>query len=286
MDYKKVERAISAITGENAQILTVFESAFRENVSSLDMQILMSGIIPTKIISNCIASALQTTAQEAAASGLSSLAAQLWNPLTACLVQQASHTSLSSIPKSIPDKPSTKLPVKSTAKDKAVTENTPTISSELSVTIRAALGRNRPSAGFFNNSYHSHINCLKSECSFCNNLYQQVNITKCSGHKPCHPCGYYPHVGRTLWKLLKPKHMKSEPCKLQNKPCQPGQVQNLASESIVEVQRHNFDESMSLNTNSNQSWNDTIAEDELEEKEPVFYPSPARIKRQRASLDG
>jgi hypothetical protein len=284
MDYKKVERALSAITGENAQILTVFESTFRENVSSLDIQILMSGIIPPKIISNCIASALQTTAREAKASGLIDLAAQLWNPLTACLVQQA-HTSLP-ISKSIPDKPSTKSTVKSTAKDKAVPE-TQVISDDVAGTIRASLGRNRPSAGFFNNSYHSHINCLKSECSFCENLYKQVNITKCSGHKPCHPCGFYPHVGRTLWKLLKTKHFKSEPCKLQNKPCQPGQIQNLASESIVEDQRSNFDDSMSHKSDSNQTWYDmTALEDDPFEKEPVTYPTPSRIKRQRASLDG
>lgn len=272
MDYKKVERALSVIIGDNKQILTVFETAFRDTISSLDMQILASGTIPAKIVSNCMAAALQRAAEEAKTSGLNSLAAQLWNPLTACLVQQVSCQ-----PTSVPNtkqKPSEKSStiVKPVVKEKLVSKADP-VDYTAAKKIRAKLKQHLPTTGYFNNSYHSHISCITPNCQFCCDLYHQVNITKCSGHKQCHPVGYYPHVGKTLWKLLKGKHEKREPCKLQNKPCSSGQITNLAFET-QEVES-DTDFGMEINSNSASSW----AEQCELEKEAVIYPSPRKVKR-------
>lgn len=282
MDYKKVERSISAIIGDKEQILTVFEHSFRDTISGLDMQILASGNIPSKIISTCIANALQAASKEANALGCSSIAVQLWNPLTACLVQQvAAPTSTFTLskPPTLEKPSSTKKVVvkgKSASKDKPV-------EPEFAEKIRCTLKLNKKSSGFFNNAYHNHVSCVKPDCQFCCNLYQQVNITKCSGHKACHPCGYYPHVGKTLWKILKGRHDKGESCKLKNKPCSTSEIQNLAFET-QRGHNDNVDYENELDGISNLSWAEqSELDNSFSEKEPIFYPKPRKAARRSST---
>lgn len=51
-----------------------------------------------------------------------------------------------------------------------------------------------------------YIDCKLTNCSFTRTLFQNVALTKCTGHKKCVASGWFPHVGITLWKSLASKH--------------------------------------------------------------------------------
>lgn len=273
MDYNKIAKTLLTVTNGNQQIQTVFEATFRENVSSLDLQILASGQIPSNIISNCIASALQRAADKANALSLPIVSAQIWNPLTAILL----HDSI--------NKPQILTMTKQDAnskhtKEKASSKKIPdnvsvTVSNDQSKQIRKALKQNVPTSGIYNNFYHSHISCVKSECKFCYDLYHQVNVSRCDGHKPCHETGYFPHVGKTLWKMIKGRHQRGEQCKLKEQKCKTGHLPNLNQDLDICVTNRG-------KISSEDDWN-TIMEQEPEPKSPVYYPSTT--KRLRSELE-
>lgn len=76
----------------------------------------------------------------------------------------------------------------------------------------------------FRNTAHTHIKCNVPNCAFCKDLFKQVNLTKCEGHKPCSNTGFYPHVGSALWAMVKSKHAKGVPCKLKSKACKQNEL--------------------------------------------------------------
>lgn len=65
----------------------------------------------------------------------------------------------------------------------------------------------------------SWIKCTKVNCSFCRKLFRTTLVTqcgnnpyaKCTSQEPCVPCGWFPHVGKTLWKILKDFHKDGIP---------------------------------------------------------------------------
>lgn len=57
---------------------------------------------------------------------------------------------------------------------------------------------------------HLKAGCTRSECSFCREAVRNVAITRCSGHAPCHASGWYPHIGKLLWEILRRKHDKGQ----------------------------------------------------------------------------
>lgn len=50
------------------------------------------------------------------------------------------------------------------------------------------------------------VTCMTVGCKFCRDLFSNVTLTPCQGHKPCVPGGWYPHIGASLWKQLVRKH--------------------------------------------------------------------------------
>lgn len=265
MDYQKIAKTLLTVTNGNAQIQNVFESTFRENVASLDLQILASGSIPHNIISNCIASALQKAANEANTLALSTVSAQIWNPLTAILLRESAR------PVPVPLK--SKFASSNTKREKiTLAKASDTVSDNISKDdirkIHLALQQNKPTSGIYNNSFHSHISCVKPQCQFCMDLFQQVNISKCVGHKPCHASGHYPHVGKTLWKMIKGRHDRGDQCKLKDQICKKGYLPSLLTDLRLCEQPEESD------------WNNLM--DDVPPS-PVYYPtvnfSPKRARR-------
>lgn len=283
MNYNKIAKTLSTVTNGNQQILTVFEATFRENVSSLDLQILASGIIPSNILSNCLASALQVAADKANSLSMPLVSAQIWNPLTAVLLRDSMMTPRSKI-ESKPAISKSLTKVKTSAKSTDVSE---LVSTDQVEKIRTALKHNIPSSGLYNNSHHSHISCVKLKCAFCATMYKQVNITKCIGHKPCHDTGYYPHIGKSLWKMVKGRHNRGEPCKLKVEPIKPGQIPSLNQTKEIANNRGK--------TTSTSDWAEevemTLDTEEPDEsidefpKSPVYYPTIQAGKRRAVDLD-
>jgi hypothetical protein len=66
--------------------------------------------------------------------------------------------------------------------------------------ILSRLGKKHPLSNF------KHITCDSLTCSFCKDMFFATHLTKCVGHKPCVPGGWYPHVGVILWNQLKRYH--------------------------------------------------------------------------------
>jgi len=267
MDYHKIAKTLSTVTNGNQRIQTVFEQTFRENVSSLDLQILASGHIPSNIISNCIASALQKASEEAKILALHTEAAQIWNPLTAVLLRESAKSV------SIPIKP--KLPPSKTKSEHvALVKASDTVSKDIISPdeiekIRLALKQNIPTSGLYNNVFHSHISCVIPNCQFCKDLYHQVNISKCTGHKPCHVSGFYPHVGKTLWKMIKGRHDRKDQCKLKDQNCKKGKLPSI----IAGCKKLRI-----TNEDSITSWADTVDEP----PSPVYYPTVTYSPGKRA----
>jgi hypothetical protein len=59
-------------------------------------------------------------------------------------------------------------------------------------------------------SYFKHITCNSKSCEYCKDLFFNVDLSLCVGHKPCVPGRWYPHVGRALWTQLLKKHNSGE----------------------------------------------------------------------------
>lgn len=67
---------------------------------------------------------------------------------------------------------------------------------------------------------HLKTGCSRAECTFCRDAVRNVTITKCIGHAPCHASGWYPHVGKLLWEILRRKHDKGLPFEPKKTPLQ------------------------------------------------------------------
>lgn len=65
----------------------------------------------------------------------------------------------------------------------------------------------------FRTGYHDrYIKCGVKKCGFCIQLFMHTDVTSCGRYKhpPCHPCGFYPHIGLHLWKQVKMSHNARE----------------------------------------------------------------------------
>lgn len=278
MDYNKVERAITTMTKGNPTIAERFEDSFRESISSLDIQMLVSNAIPPKVFSNCLITALQAASTEAKSLQLETVAAQLWNPLTAVLIKQLQLSPPTVKPPAT--KPSTVKNVshkkdisKIGVTDKSATNN---LDQRQITEVSDKLKSHAKTPGLFNNQFHKHIKCVQPECSFCNRLYHQVNITKCTHQPLCHPTGYYPHVGKSLWNMLKIKHNQGTTCDLKNQPCKEGQIPNLASPRVDDKHCSPRNDIEIEAPESNCSWADEVL---TEQREDVIYPRRKQPRR-------
>lgn len=77
----------------------------------------------------------------------------------------------------------------------------------------------------YNNPQHKHIVCDKENCTFCRSAFRHIHLTRCEGHESCDKSGWFPHIGKTLWKLIHRNHQDSRefvgstnPCKLHELP--------------------------------------------------------------------
>lgn len=282
--YKKYFLALSQITNSDAELLKHFEDTFRFAISSLDMQILMDGIIPPKILLNVLQNSLKSTSQLAFEKSTTShnsnflhMSFQIWNPLLEVTIRDCKTLLSASRLENTPSKQPSKNKVGSIAaafEDLKIDE---VQSNQIRILLKEhGASTKRPFAGKF----HKHIQCSKDNCNFCKTLYHSVNITKCVGHKPCHRSGYYPHIGHPLWCMLKNKHNK-EICNLTPKTCKPGELPSLSKDIHDGVQLREF----IVNTPS-ESWADEVSNqsgstlcDPLPvEKEPIFYPTVKKRK--------
>lgn len=75
---------------------------------------------------------------------------------------------------------------------------------------------------------HPFIKCDKARCRFCQHLFENLNITRCEGHKRCTSVGWYPHVGAPLWQMVRKRHATHDQSTIKPKECKVGEIPALA----------------------------------------------------------
>lgn len=267
--YQIIVSIILDITCQDKQIIQQFETYFRDSVSACDMKFLSSGSIPSAVIKQIITSSLislssylNDLATEKDDKKYQHYSVQIWNPMVKGLLQQVDiHDPTSSL-RSTTNKVK-KSSVNSSLALPAIDE---TLVSDIRSQLRSFISDRAP----FSNKFHKHVQCKDPECKFCKTLASRVNVTKCIDHKPCHSTGFYPHVGKSLWQMIKNKHSKTE-CKLKPKPCSPGELPCI--ELVAEVSNSQQDR-----PSSSTSWLTLMDEESLESpRSPIVYGKPSKI---------
>lgn len=231
LDISTLRDTLFALPLMDDEISTKFENTFRECIASADFTILASGHIPQQTIFSSLQTSLKAASELAQFkfeltqdTRYSNLQHQIWNPLVEQLVKLVSlkpDTRTTCDVSSPPVKPRIKptpAPVSLPEKDIAL--------------IRAKLKATTMSKRhLFATPGHAHIKCSTENCAFCSHLFHTVNITKCTGHKRCNSIGYYPHVGVSLWRILKKKHDSGQSPRIRIACCKEYELPALGNES-------------------------------------------------------
>lgn len=250
LDFKPLLEAVRSIPGQEDTIVTEFENTFRSCVSSVDINLLLTGNIPQNVIHNSLISALQAAADYClnAYSVTSQLkyrdiAHMLWNPVTATLFKTIANVQVTvsseekkqqSSQKSSDMKPA--LPKNQKSKSKPSRD--PIDLSEQQIEgIRkrlqsVALTRKHLYAM---TGGHPHVKCNTPDCSFCSTLFNNLNITRCEGHKRCCSTGWYPHIGVPLWNMVRVQHSSGRKNTIRVRPCKPYEIPALQVGSPVKT---------------------------------------------------
>jgi hypothetical protein len=239
-------KSVKMILLDEPTYLTEFETQFRETVTATDMDILLAGKIPNKIIYSAFSHSLQYVSSQCFDQfertqnlKYNTIAQQLWNPLVAAslkILQQtdirlqveinAMHSKTSSLRKN--GSQQKELLPKTKKKKPDVVKKlppAPLLETELKRTIVEDLTHHRQKESSpFCNAKHVHINCKRIKCDFCESLYQQVNLTPCVDHKPCVNSGWFPHVGKTLWSMMRQAHQQKRDLRHKTRECKPHEL--------------------------------------------------------------
>lgn len=237
VDFYPLLEALRSIKGINDTIIKEFENDFRSNISSVDFKHLTTGSIPQNILQNCITSSLQHTAEYClqlyeANNDLEmfKISHMIWNPLTSSLCKM-----IAIVPPRVMDK--RPCPKKSSDTSsasgtrKADVRNVVAIDASVDVAdIRRRLkGVVLTKPHLFETPAHKHVQCMKQNCEFCKHLFTHVNITRCDGHKNCTSIGWYPHVGTSMWNMVRKRHASGLSCAVKLKDCKVGEIPALAA---------------------------------------------------------
>lgn len=290
LSYKLYRDALVTTTNGNDELLNQFDSSYRSAISSLDMQTLMDGLIPQRTLLNILANSLKITSHKALEMYQSTndlhwkfISNQIWNPMIEVTLQSTiRYVSANTIEKKSSSSTSSPKIHKIGSLSNAF-EHLALSVSQIDDIRKQLLAYGDSVKRPFSNRFHRHIVCANDDCQFCRDLYNSVNITRCINHKPCHRTGYYPHIGTSLWAMIKNKHGK-DGCRLSAKPCKEGEIPSLNTRCDVEL-------TSTPGTSSGQasrSWADEV-EDEIssgsstQRKEAVIYPNVTVQKRRRTN---
>lgn len=219
--YKGVQRSLESYPN----LLDHLNSELKMSIiSSTDIIELLSGDISNIVILHSMKSALQKTARYAAEFALSQpksaydVSTILWNPivegaLDALADCQPSKPKL--LPRSKPGHTSGSQAKKVTTspsknpKSVATRPETPKFEGPKDVPkVYRELSNHLGASGVV--FRQAHIPCKVPKCEPCRSLARSVALTPCEGHLPCLKSGWFPHVGKGLWRFYQQKHQAGE----------------------------------------------------------------------------
>lgn len=237
VDFQPLLETVKSIKDIPDAVCDEFENTFRSSISSIDFKYLVNGSIPQQIINNCLTSSFEAAANYAyndhAVTGnlrMLEISAMLWNPILAKMFQLvATSVTINITEKS--EKISTDLPKRtkksSSPKPTAPVELPPDQVEGIRKRLRA-VALTKPH--LYQTPFHSHVKCNTPNCEFCKQMFVKLNITKCEGHKRCCTVGWYPHVGPSLWQMLRKRHANNSSSSVKLQPCKSNEIRALESE--------------------------------------------------------
>lgn len=218
----------------------MFDVSFRQQCATAPVCDMLSGTIKHDTIHNSIQIALQLTAeamlnsatQNPDTSGNLSIAAQqLSSPLLVRVIEVASSAlQREPVPSSLPTRrvrddmqsTNTRSPVAIPARAHTLPPHQGKTKAD-PLAIRAAI------LASFNDipvpfASCAKLQCKTQQCELCRAAFQKVNLTKCVGHVPCHPTGWYVHLSPALVHGLNKIHLSGEPLLLQHRAPAKGEI--------------------------------------------------------------
>lgn len=270
----------------------VFESHYREHIAASDLSCLTSGHLSFDRNIEVIQISLNYLCEyiyQNFGPRFSSVISHLTGPLI--------HT-LFSVLQSVNNKQTTIAAYKTPSRKSSIRSSTPESSNktknikpskmyvpvkksltEISV-IHASLEKYfNENPAPYNNPEHKHIVCTKEDCMFCRSAFRRIHLTKCDGHKSCDRSGWFPHIGKTLWKLVQRNHQDSREFVGSTQPCKLHELPALAISADVSSQMNTLvisagDKSPRFDGSPITSWAEECASpDELKRSAPPEDPN-------------
>lgn len=126
--------------------------------------------------------------------------------------KESRRASLSTTPLMITS-PSPDVPVNHTDKASSPPPRTPTDAVVVDRIYRVVAQRLNDSVCLYDTRCHKYVKCERVDCEFCRSMYTNLELTQCSmfGHPNCNSVGYFPHIGITMWKMLRKQHDAGSP---------------------------------------------------------------------------
>lgn len=228
VDYNPILEALKLIPKMQDDTIIFFEDTFRSIYSSISLPLLLSGKIPQSQISTLLTSSLEATAQYCLEKSdhdhdptYRDIANMLWNPLTATLFKVIASTckTANDLPKALQSR---------TTRDKVKPKPVDLPSTQISAVRHRLKEITLTKTHVYKTPGHMHVKCDTANCEFCKHLFNNLNITKCEGHKRCSKVGWYPHIGPALWQMLRKKHANKAIPNLPPKPCSAHEIPALS----------------------------------------------------------
>lgn len=269
--------AIKRIVAQHDFLYKTFEEELRNVIAGSDLLVLITGSISRSVIINSLSASLQKTAEIALTRyedtkelQFFSIAQQLWNPLVANLLQTLTidpkEQSVPMTSKHLQPKQVVKKVSRNTLK---TTVLAPTLAATDLLLLRdklKAVALTKPH--LYSTSAHTHIQCGTVKCEFCTDLFHTVNLTKCEGHKPCCNAGWYPHIGKALWSMVRSNHSKGLACRMTPKACKKTELPCI---KILEGTAPDCD-NMSVTPTNNSRASSVRSVPVRNVKSPIIYP--------------
>jgi len=213
--------SVEKILTQDPHLFSEFQALLRENIASLPLAELLSGTITatelTKAISaSCEALSLTIITQitPSTEQRYRSYADQIWNPLVSALLNRPSAPlkvkAPTHLPKPISQPGPSGLPNNASQPLMTASLNHEPMDELTVQSIQTSVRTYRSeNSVLYRNAMH--IKCTKPECAFCIAAFTTLNLTRCVDHIPCTKLGWFPHIGKPLWKRLRPSHDRGLP---------------------------------------------------------------------------
>jgi hypothetical protein len=233
MSLVQVKKVVIALLKDDADLTKLFTDTFTDSVASVDIDELLSGNISHDTLISALNSALETTSTEALRVyevtkdiKFLALSHQLHSPVVTALLSLLPPPDILSRGTSIASTSRTAARSWCTPDPDIKARPSPGASRYAPASVPKRLNIRREQTApppLDTDSIHKDVEqfystprvlysssrvvtCRRTSCSICRHVFTHLNLTRCVGHKPCTPCGWFPHVTPMLWSGLKKVH--------------------------------------------------------------------------------